>query len=97
MPKGYFIACYREISNPDALVDYAKIAGPAVQANGGRFLARGGRVEALEAGVAERTVVIEFDSYEAALAHYHSDGYKAALDALGDAAVRDIRVVEGFE
>ena len=97
MPKAYIVACYRELKNADALTDYAKIAGPAVKENGGRFLARGGRVASLEGGIEERTVIIEFDSFEAAVAHYNSDAYKAALVALGDAAVRDMRVVEGVE
>ena len=42
MAKAYWIACYRSISNPAALADYAKLAGPAIIAGGGRFLARGG-------------------------------------------------------
>ncbi len=97
MPKAYIVACYREVRNPDALVAYAKLAGPAVKANGGRILARGGRVQSLEGGIEERTVVIEFDNFDAALAHYNSDAYQEALEALGDGAVRDMRVVEGVE
>ena len=97
MPKAYIVACYREVRNPDALVAYAKLAGPAVKANGGRILARGGRVQSLEGGIEERTVVIEFDSFDAALAHYNSDAYQEALAALGNGSVRDMRVVEGVE
>lgn len=97
MPKGYFIAFYSEIKDADALTEYAKLAGPAVEANGGRFIARGGRVKSLEGGIEERTVVIEFDSFEAAVAHYDSVDYREALEVLGDAAVRDIRVIEGVD
>ena len=43
----------------------------------------------------ERTVVIEFDSVDAAIAAHDSPGYAAALAALGDGAVREIRIVEG--
>ncbi len=97
MPKAYIVTCYREIRNPDALAAYAKLGGPAVEANGGRFLARGGRVQSLEGGIEERTVVVEFDNFDAALAAYNSDAYQEALAALGDGAVRDLRVVEGVE
>jgi len=97
VPKAYLVACYREVKDADVVASYAKLAGPAVKANGGRFLARGGRVQSLEGGIEERTVIIEFESFDAAVAHYHSDAYKAALAALGDAAVRDMRVVEGVD
>ena len=95
MAKAYWIACYRSIRNPDALVAYAKLAGPAIQAGGGRFLARGAPAKTYEAGLNERTVVIEFDSVQAAIAAHDSPGYQEALKALGDAAERDMRVVEG--
>ena len=58
MAKAYWIACYRSISNPEALAAYAKLAGPAIAAAGGRFLARGNAVKAYEAGVADRVVVM---------------------------------------
>jgi uncharacterized protein (DUF1330 family) len=97
MAKAYWIACYRSISNPDALAAYAKLAGPAIAAAGGRFLARGTAAKAYEAGVAERVVVIEFDSVERAVAAHDGKEYQAALKALGsNAVVRDLRIVEGL-
>jgi uncharacterized protein (DUF1330 family) len=96
MAKGYWVACYRSVKNQDALAAYAKLAGPAIQAAGGRFLARGTAVKAYEAGVVQRTVLIEFDSVQQAVAAHDSAGYKAALKALGEGAVdRDLRIVEG--
>ena len=96
MAKAYWISAYRSISNPDALAAYAKLAGPALTAAGGRFLARGTPAVTKEQGVDQRTVIIEFDSVEQAKAAYASAGYKAALDALGmNAAERDIRIIEG--
>ncbi|HUD61838.1 MAG TPA: DUF1330 domain-containing protein [Acetobacteraceae bacterium] len=95
MPKAYWIACYRSISRPAALADYAKLAGPAIAGAGGRFLARGGVAKTYEAGLDQRTVLIEFDSVAQAIAAHDSPGYQAALAALGDAAERDIRIVEG--
>jgi uncharacterized protein (DUF1330 family) len=96
MSKAYWICFYRSISKPDAMAAYAKLAGPAIQAAGGRFLARGGVAKTYEAGLDERVVVIEFDSVEQAIKAHESDGYKAALAALGSgAAERDMRIVEG--
>jgi uncharacterized protein (DUF1330 family) len=98
MAKGYWITTYRSISNPDALAAYAKLAAPALAAAGGRFLARGTPVKTMEQGLMERTVLIEFPSVDQAITAYNSPGYKQALAALGkDAAVRDIRVIEGVE
>ncbi len=97
MAKGYWVSCYREIKNPDALAAYAKLAGPAVQAGGGKFLARGGQVEAFEAGVKERTVVVEFPSFEQALATHDGPDYQAAVVKLSGAVERDFRVIEGID
>lgn len=97
MPKAYLVVCYREVKDPDLLATYAILAGPAVVANGGRILARGGRVKSLEGGIDERTVLIEFDNFDAAVAHYNSDAYQKAIALLGDAAIRDMRVVEAVE
>lgn len=95
MPKAYWISTYRSVSNPDKLAEYAKLAGPAITAGGGRFLARGLPVKVYEAGLQQRTVLIEFDSATQAMATHDSPAYRAALDALGDGADREIRIVEG--
>lgn len=95
MAKAYWVGCYRSISDPSALAGYAKLAGPAIEAGGGRFLARGGVARSFEAGLDQRTVLIEFESVAAAVATYESAAYTAALEALGNAAERDVRIVEG--
>jgi uncharacterized protein (DUF1330 family) len=97
MAKGYWITFYRSISDPAALAAYAKLAGPAIIANGGRFLARGGTVKAYEQGIAQRTIAIEFDSVEKAVAAHDSLAYQEALAALGNACERDLRIVEGVD
>ena len=97
MAKAYWVATYRSVSDPDKLAAYAKLAGPAIQAAGGKFLARGTPAKTYEAGLNQRCVVIEFDSVAAATAAHDSPAYQAALQVLGDAAVRDIRIVEGVE
>ena len=95
MAKAYWVTCYREISDPAKLAAYAKLAGPAIEAGGGRFLARGTAAHVYEAGKPERTVVIEFDSVEHAVAAHNSPGYQLALAALAGGAVRDMRIVAG--
>jgi|SRR5579872_6988021 uncharacterized protein (DUF1330 family) len=96
MAKAYWICFYRSISNPVALADYAKLAGPAIQSGGGRFLARGVPSKTYEAGLGQRTVVIEFDSVQQAAATFESQAYQAAARVIEGAAERDIRIVEGL-
>jgi uncharacterized protein (DUF1330 family) len=96
MKKGYWVVAYRSVSNESALKDYAALAVPAVQSFGGRFLTRStSQVQAHEAGLPQRTVLVEFDSYDVALAAHKSAAYQKALRALGSAAERDFRIVEG--
>jgi len=94
MAKAYWINTVRAISDPEKLAAYVDLAGPVMRESGGRFLARGQPARAFEAGVVERTVIIEFDSVEQAVATYESPGYQAALRALGDGAERDVRIIE---
>jgi uncharacterized protein (DUF1330 family) len=95
MAKTFWIATYRAVTNPDKLAAYAQLAGPAIAAGGGKFLVRGTPAKTYEAGLNQRTVVIEFDSLAQATAAHDSPAYQAALAALGDGAERDIRLVEG--
>lgn len=95
MAKAYWISCYHEVKDPAKLAAYAKLAGPTIQSGGGRFLARNVAAHAYEAGKRERTVIIEFDSVEQAVAVHESAAYQAALAALADGAVRDMRIVAG--
>jgi uncharacterized protein (DUF1330 family) len=97
MAKAYWVSAYRSISNPDAVAAYAKLAGPAILAAGGKFLARGNAAAAYESGVKERIVVIEFPSVAAAMACHDGAGYQAALKVFNNAGVRDFRIVEGME
>lgn len=96
MPKAYWISAYRSIKNPEKLAAYAKLGAPALIAGGGRFLARGEPAKVYELGLKQRTVLLEFDSVEQAVAAHDSPGYQAALAALGDGAEREIRIIEGL-
>jgi uncharacterized protein (DUF1330 family) len=94
MAKAYWMTFYRSIRDTGAFTAYAKLAAPALQAAGGRFLARGLPAHVYENGLNERTVLIEFDSVAQAIAAHDSLGYHAALRARGNGAERDLRIVE---
>ncbi|KZB79674.1 DUF1330 domain-containing protein [Amycolatopsis regifaucium] len=97
MAKGYWVSVYPTIADPERLDVYNELAGSAVKAAGGRVLASvGSRVVAHEAGIAERVVLIEFDSFEQAVAAYESTAYQEALAALPDGFKRDFRITEGL-
>jgi len=97
MAKAYWISAYRSIRDSEALAAYAKLAAPALQAAGGRFLARGLPARVYESGLDQRIVVIEFESVAQAIAAHDSPAYQQALRALGNGADRDLRIVEGVE
>jgi uncharacterized protein (DUF1330 family) len=97
MPKAYWITCYRSIFDPQKVAAYAKLAPAATTKFGARYIARGTAAEAFEAGQKERIVISEFPSLENAIAAYKSPAYQEALKALGDGAVRDIRIIEALE
>ena len=97
MAKGYWIAFYHSIKNQDAFAAYAKIAPAAIQAAGGRFVVRGNPAKIYEKGLAQRVVMIEFESVAQAIAAHDSPGYQEALKVLGkDSVHRDLRIVEGL-
>jgi uncharacterized protein (DUF1330 family) len=96
MAKGYLVTCYRKINDQEKWAAYAKLAGPAIQKAGGRFIVRGSHAQTYEQGVKERVVIVEFDSVQKALAAHDSADYQQALKALGNGADRDMRVVEGL-
>ena len=97
MPKGYMISAHRSPADPGKSAAYREIAIPALEKHGGKFLAGGGQVIAKENGIAERTILIEFDSFETAIAAYESEDYKIALAVLDGGADRDIRLFEGLD
>jgi uncharacterized protein (DUF1330 family) len=95
MAKAYWITAYRAVRDPQALAAYARLALPALEAAGGRFLVRGMPARVYEGGLEQRTVLIEFESVAQAVAAHDSPGYREALRALGNAVDRDLRIVEG--
>jgi uncharacterized protein (DUF1330 family) len=97
MAKGYWVSVYRAVPDPGRLTAYNKLAGPPVRAEGGRTLSRDGRVLAYEAGNTQRVVLVEFDSFEQAVAARESEAYQEALEALPEGLERDFRIVEGID
>jgi len=97
MAKAYWISAYRSVRDEAALSAYAKLAGPALQGAGGRFVARGLPARVYEGGINQRVVIIEFDSVAQAIAAHDSAAYQQALRVLGNAAERDMRIVEGAD
>ena len=95
MPKAYWVTTYREIKDAGKVAAYAKLAGPALMEAGGRFIARGDPSTIYELGMMQRTVVLEFETVEQAVAAHDSPAYQVALAALGDGADRDIRIIAG--
>jgi len=95
MPKAYWISAYHAVHDPEALAAYARLAGPALQKAGGRFLARGTPAQVYEKGLNQRVVLIEFDNAAQAIAAHDSPAYQEALRVLGKAVERDLRIVDG--
>lgn len=96
MPKGYLIARVT-VTDPDKYAEYAKAASEAIKLHGGRALTRGGRHEAMEGEARPRNVVIEFESFEKAVAYYKSPEYQAAKAKREGAGVGEFVAVEGVE
>jgi uncharacterized protein (DUF1330 family) len=93
--KGYIVVTYRKITDQAKWEAYAKLAAPAIQKAGGRFIVRGNPAKTYELGMKERVVIVEFDNVHMALAAHETPDYQTALKALGDGAERDFRIVEG--
>src|SRR4029077_16233936 len=96
MFKGYWVASV-DVSNPDGYKQYVAANAVPFHKYGARFLTRGGKSELVEGKLRSRVVVIEFPSFEAALACYRSPEYAAAKKLRESASVADIVVLEGHD
>ena len=97
MAKGYLVVTYRSIKDQEKWSAYAKLAVPAFQKMGGRFIVRGMPAKTYEKGMNQRVVIVEFDSVQKVAEAHDSPDYQAALKVLGNAVERDLRIVEGLE
>ena len=96
MAKGYWVG-HVTVTDPEAYKAYVAANAKAFSKYGARFLVRGGQYASVEGMARQRHVVIEFPSYEAALACYHSPEYQEALRLRELASEADIIVVEGYD
>jgi uncharacterized protein (DUF1330 family) len=94
---AYWISVYKEILDDAKVAAYAELAGPALRDAGGTYVARGMPEQTYESGEKTRTVIVRFESVQAAQAAHDSPEYQAALAALDGGAVRDMRIVPGVE
>ena len=85
-----------EVSNPEQYKEYQKLSSHAMQTYGVRVLARGGESRTLEGTAPTRTVIMEFDTLEAAEAFHASPEYVAARQARDGAAKMTMYVVQGL-
>jgi len=98
MGKGYWVSAHRNLPDPEKFAAYAELAVPAIENAGDRFIVKGITETAVENGLTGfRTVVIEFDSYEKAIATYHGKEYQTAVKELDGTQDRDFRIVEVSE
>ena len=96
MKKAYWMVAYRSISDESATKAYGALALPALESFGGRLLTKStSQIQPYEAGLQLRAVLVEFDSFETAVAARQSEAYQKALQALGSGAERDFRIIEG--
>jgi uncharacterized protein (DUF1330 family) len=96
MAKGYWVVRV-DVHDPEAYKKYVAANGPAFAKFGARFLVRAGRSETLEGSSRSRNVVIEFPSFETALACWHSPEYQEVIKLRRDASTADLLVIEGYD
>jgi uncharacterized protein (DUF1330 family) len=93
--KGYWIAIYKDLKNPENIKKYAEKATPAIKKYNGKILSRGGKTETIEGTPSPRTVLIEFPSMQEALQCYNSSEYQEAMKIGKGEFNRHIQIVEG--
>jgi uncharacterized protein (DUF1330 family) len=96
MTKGYWIVRV-DVSDPETYKGYVAANAEPLARFGARFLVRGGKYEAVEGQARARNVVIEFPSFEAALACFHDEGYQKAKAIRDPVCTADVVVIEGYD
>ena len=94
--KAYWVV-RGNILNQEEYSKYIDLAGPTVHKHNGEFLVRGGQQIELEGEGFERTVLIEFNSFDEALFCYNSGEYQEALNYVKNSAKRLVTIVEGID
>ena len=94
--KGYWIGRV-DVDDLEQYKRYVEANAAPFREYGAKFLVRGGRFECVEGASRARNVVIEFPSYEQAMACYRSPGYQAAIALRAPVSVIDLIIIEGHE
>lgn len=97
MPKGYWIVRIDVMRDPDRYSEYAKLAIPALREFGARFLVRSGSYREMEGNARQKNIIVEFSSFEQAIACYDSPEYQTALAIRKELADGELVIVEGYD
>ena len=96
MKKGYILVRI-SIHTPDLFKEYPPLSGPAMEKFGGKYLIRGGKFEIAEGGwPADRTTVVEFESFKKAKECYESIEYSKAKEIRQKSTKTDLILIEGY-
>ena len=95
MKKGYWVV-RAKLTDNEEYSKYINVATEIIKKYGGKFIVRGGHQKEFEKFGFERTVVVEFESYDDAIKCYESQDYQSALDHVKDSAIRYVSIVEGI-
>lgn len=96
MARGYWIARLN-INDQTGYDEYRSRNGAPIAAHGGRFLVRGGQAEKAFGEMRDHNVVVEFPTYDAAVACFHSPEYQAASQYLKKSCDVDLVIIAGYE
>jgi len=95
MPKAYWVA-HVDVKDPAAYENYKAANAVAFAKYGAKFIVRGGKQEIREGQSRARTIVLEFQDYDTAMACYNSPEYQKALAIRKDISTGDLVIVEGM-
>jgi len=94
--KGYWIALYKKISNPQSLRNYSAKVTPVIKSFGGKPLVRGGEYQCFEGENFSRTVVWEFPDYKSAIECHQSKEYQEGWSLAKGTTERNLQIIQGF-
>ena len=91
-----YVFMHADVTDPDGYEEFKSLAAAAIADHGGRYLVRGGAVQPLEGEWRSRVVLVEFPTYVAALAFYHSDAYQKARQVRLRSSTASVVAMDGL-